>query len=126
MMRLKVIGAAVLLGFAAVSSGCSPEVSRVDPEDVADRALVGAVAGAALGTGIGATLAINPAVGAVIGVESGAVIGAAIGAMTAQPLPAYSAVAPLEGSPEYYETWPPGFLGGHAPPASAGAPPPPP
>ena len=79
-MRLIVVGVA-LLGLAAAASGVfrstpnsppSAVVVRVDPEDAAERALIGAVAGAALGTGLGATVAINPAVGAVIGVESGA------------------------------------------------------
>ena len=132
-MRLNVLKM-VLLGLAAVAAGCVPVdpstpalagVVRVDPEEAADRALIGAVAGAALGTGLGATVAINPAVGAVIGVQSGAVIGAAIGALTAQPLPSYSTVAVPEGPPEFYDTWPPGPSGAR-PPISAGAPPPPP
>ena len=82
-MRLNVLRVA-LLGLAAAGGGVRPvdpsapassEIVRVDPEDAADRALIGAVAGAALGTGLGATVAINPAVGAVIGVEAGAAIG---------------------------------------------------
>jgi hypothetical protein len=127
-MRLKVVRAA-LLGVALTASGCSPaalpsfEISRIDPEDAADRALVGAVPGAALGTGLGATFAINPAVGAVVGVEAGAGIGATIGVLTAQPLPAYGAVAVPEGPPAFYDTWPPGY---QPPPITAGAPPPPP
>ncbi len=127
-MRLKVVRAA-LLGLAMAVSGCSPsalpsfEISRIDPEDAADRALIGAIAGAALGTGLGATLAITPAVGAVVGVEAGAAIGATIGVLTAQPIPAYGAVAVPEGPPGFYDTWPPGY---QPPPIKAGAPPPPP
>ena len=126
-MRLKVVRAA-LLGLAIAVSGCSPtalssfEISRIDPEDAADRALIGAIAGAALGTGLGATFAISPAVGAIVGVEAGAGIGATIGVLTAQPLPAYGAVALPQGPPGFYDTWPPGF---RPPPISAGAPPPP-
>jgi hypothetical protein len=95
-MRLWRVGAG-LLGLAASLCGCvegpyGPEpvaftAARVDPEDMADRMVVGSVLGAALGTGLGASFAINPAIGAVIGVESGAAIGAAVGAITAQPLP---------------------------------------
>jgi len=129
-MRLFVVRAA-LLGFAAAASGCVPvypntppgdAVIRIDPEDAAERALIGAVAGAALGTGLGATFAINPAIGAVVGVEAGAGIGATIGVRTAQPLPSYSSVAIPEGPPGFYDTWPPGY---HPPPVSAGVPPPP-
>jgi uncharacterized membrane protein len=130
-MRLNVVQVA-LLGLAAMASGCVPVppnsppgsgVVRVDPEDAADRALIGALAGAALGTGLGATFAISPAVGAIVGVEAGAGIGATIGVLTAQPLPSYTAVAAPEGPPGFYDTWPPGY---HAPPVTAGAPPPPP
>ena len=90
-MRAIVVGAAAL-GLVAALAGCvqpyaPPQLeiamARVDPEDAADRALIGSVVGAALGTGLGTTFAINPAIGAVIGVESGAAIGAAIGAVTA-------------------------------------------
>ena len=123
-MRLKLVLVA-LLGLVA-ASGCvsppNPVMHRIDPEDAADRAVIGAVLGAALGTGLGATVAINPAVGAVIGVEVGAGIGAAIGVLTAQPLPSYGAVVVPEGPPGYYDTWPPGYT---SPPISAGAPPPP-
>src|SRR6266851_1110805 len=97
-MRLILVGTA-LIGLAAALSGCvevygpAPpgiELSRVDPVDAGERAIVGAALGTALGTGIGAAFAINPAIGAVIGAESGATIGAAIGAATAQPLPDYA------------------------------------
>ena len=129
-MRLKVVQAAVL-GLVAMASGCVPAspnsppgtgVIRIDPEDAADRALVGAVAGAALGTGLGAAFAISPAVGAIVGVEAGAGIGATIGVLTAQPLPSYTAVAAPEGLPGFYDTWPPGY---RPPPVTAGTPPPP-
>jgi uncharacterized membrane protein len=129
-MRLIVVRMA-LLGLAAAASGCVPvypnsppgaAVVRIDPEDAAERALVGAVTGAVLGTGLGATLAISPAVGAVIGVEAGAGIGATIGVLTAQPLPSYGSVALPEGPPGFYDTWPPGS---HPPPIAAGTPPPP-
>ncbi|HEX5455202.1 MAG TPA: hypothetical protein VFX06_15550 [Stellaceae bacterium] len=131
-MRAIVVGAAAL-GLVAALAGCvqpyaPPQLefamARVDPEDAADRALIGSVVGAALGTGLGTTLAINPAIGAVIGVESGAAIGAAIGAVTAQPIPDY---APIPASaalaiPQYYDSWPPGY---DSPPIGTQAPPPP-
>ena len=128
-MRLMVVRGA-LIGFAAVLSGCvepygpAPfELARVDPQDAAERALIGSVLGAALGTGIGAIVAINPAVGAVIGVESGALIGAAVGAATAQPLPSYAPI-PIERAaliPGFYDTWPPGY---RPPPVASQTPPP--
>jgi hypothetical protein len=125
-MRLK-LGRAAMLSLAVVAaSGCAGPpyqgLARVDPEDAADRALVGAVAGAALGTGLGATFAISPAVGAIVGAEAGGGIGAAIGVLTAQPIPAYTEVTAPEGPPGFYDTWPPGY---HPPPITAGAPPPP-
>jgi hypothetical protein len=129
-MRLLLVGAG-LIGFASMLSACvaygpAPaafEVARVDPEDAADRALVGSALGAALGTGLGASFAINPAIGAVIGVESGAAIGAAVGAMTAQPLPSYAPIAvPQEAViPGFFDTWPPGY---HLPPIATQTPPP--
>jgi hypothetical protein len=126
-MRLAVVGAG-LIGLAVALSGCVPgsgpiELSRVDPYDAADRAVVGGVLGAALGTGLGASFAINPAIGSVIGIESGTAIGAAIGAMTAQPLPDYAPVAvPVEAViPGFYDTWAPGY---HQPPIESQVPPP--
>jgi hypothetical protein len=123
---------AALTGLAlAALSGCNPgaalptvSLARVDPEDAADRAIVGAALGTALGTGIGASLSINPAIGAVVGAESGATIGAAIGAATAQPLPAYRpiAVPTAAAVPEFYDTWAPGY---HPPPVASEVPPPP-
>lgn len=130
-MRWFVVPAA-LVGVAAALSGCvpvystpeGPAIVRIDPEDAAERALIGSVLGAALGTGVGATVALVPAAGAVAGVESGAAIGAAIGFMTAQPLPTYRPIAvPVEAViPRFYDTWPPGY---HPPPVAAGTPPPP-
>ena len=131
-MRLLVV-AAGLFGLAASLCGCvvGPEgvepvafaASRVDPEEAADRAMVGSVLGAALGTGIGASFAINPAIGSLIGVESGAAIGAAVGAITAQPLPSYAPIAvPKEAViSDFYDTWPPGS---HPPPIASQTPPP--
>jgi hypothetical protein len=129
-MRLILLRTA-LIGLAAVLSGCveiyfpSPilEVSRVDPVDAAERAIVGAALGTALGTGIGASFAINPAIGAVVGAESGATIGAAIGAVTAQPLPDYAPIAIPTAVliPDFYDTWPPGY---HPPPIASQTPPP--
>jgi hypothetical protein len=130
-MRLVLVGAG-LIGLAASLSACvapdgsTPlELARVDPQDAADRALIGGVLGAALGTGLGASFAINPAIGSVVGVEAGAAIGAAIGVMTAQPLPAYRPIAvPQEAViPGFYDTWPPGS-GSHPPPIAAQTPPP--
>lgn len=131
-MRRMLVGAA-LMGLAAALSGCveaygpAPfgiKLARVDPQDAAERALVGSVAGAALGTGLGATFAINPAIGAVVGAESGAAIGAAIGAATAQPIPDYAPVAASKVPviPGFYDVWPPAYL---PPPIGYEAPPPP-
>ena len=131
-MRLMAVGAG-LLGLAAALSGCTgaystgPDgvvVARVDPQEAAERALVGAAAGSAIGTGLGASFAINPAIGAVVGAESGAAIGAAIGVATAQPLPAYGPIAVPAAAviPGFYDTWPPG---NHSPPLEAQTPPPP-
>jgi hypothetical protein len=128
MRRLVVRG--VLIGLAAVLSGCvetygpAPiELARVDPQDAAERAVIGAVLGTALGTGLGAVFAINPGIGAVIGAESGAAIGAAVGVMTAQPLPDYAPI-PIERAaliPGFYDTWPPGY---RPPPIATQTPPP--
>ncbi len=130
-MRLMVVRAA-LIGVAAALSGCvevygpAPfgiELARVDPDDAADRALVGSALGAALGTGLGAAFSINPAIGSIVGAESGAAIGAAVGVMTAQPLPSYAPIAVPAASiiPGFYDTWPPGY---HPPPIAAQTPPP--
>jgi len=122
----------VLMGFAVALSGCvgvnGPApldigLSRVDPVDAAERAVVGAALGTALGTGVGASFAINPAIGAVVGAESGATIGAAIGAATAQPLPDFAPIAIPTAAiiPDFYDTWPPGY---HPPPVTSQTPPP--
>jgi uncharacterized membrane protein len=126
-MRLMVVGAGLIALAAGLSACVEPqgpvEVARVDPQDAADRALIGSVLGAALGTGLGASFAINPAIGAVVGVESGAAIGAAIGAATAQPLPSYVPIAvPNEAViPGFFDSWPPGY---HLPPIASQVPPP--
>jgi hypothetical protein len=132
----------VLIGLAATLSGCvvvsgptpvgpaafapAPfglELARVDPQDAAERALIGSVLGTALGTGIGASFAINPAIGAVVGAESGAAIGAAVGAATAQPLPEYAPIAVPSAAliPDVYDTWAPGY---RPPPVASQTPPP--
>ena len=126
-------GGVALIGMASALSGCVAiygdnsglHVARVDPDDVAERALTGSVAGAAVGTGLGTLFSINPAIGAVIGVESGAAIGAGIGALTAQPIPDYAPIAiPASAAiPSYYDTAPPG---NHAAPLATQVPPPPP
>ncbi len=130
-MRVATVRAA-LIGLAAALSGCVPvystapgnEVMRVDPEEAAERAVVGAAAGTALGTGLGAIGSINPAIGAVVGAEVGATLGAAVGVATAQPLPTYKPIAiPAQAViPEFYDTWPPGY---HEPPVAGHIPPPP-
>ena len=128
-MRLMVVRGA-LIGLAAVLSGCVEPygsapfgLARVDPQDAAERAVVGAVLGTALGTGLGAMFSINPGIGAVVGAESGAALGAAAGAMTAQPLPEYAPI-PIERAaliPAFYDTWPPGY---RPPPVASQTPPP--
>jgi hypothetical protein len=140
-MRLMVVRGA-LIGLAAMLSGCvevygpapagtagytpppfGVELARVDPQDAAERALIGSVLGTALGTGLGAVFAINPAIGAVIGAESGAAIGAAVGVATAQPLPAYAPIAAPSTAliPDFYDTWAPGY---RPPPVASQTPPP--
>ncbi|HEV8678839.1 MAG TPA: hypothetical protein VGQ90_05640 [Stellaceae bacterium] len=130
-MRLMVARAA-LIGIAVALSGCIETygtgptgvvLARVDPDEAAERALVGSVLGTALGTGLGAMFAINPAIGAVVGAESGAALGAVAGVMTAQPLPDYKpiAVPAAQIIPGFYDSWPPGY---HAPPIAARTPPP--
>ena len=131
-MRLFVVGV-VLCGATAALCGCVATygagsdhiaVARVDPQEAAERAIVGAAAGTALGTGLGASFAINPAIGAVVGAETGAALGAAVGVATTQPLPDYKPIAvPAEAViPGFYDTWPPGY---HSPPVVSRTPPPP-
>src|SRR5947209_3565683 len=130
-MRHTGVGAA-LVGMAMALSGCveiygptpfAIELARVDPEEAAERALVGAALGTALGTGLGATFAINPAIGSVVGAEAGAALGAATGVATAQPLPRYAPIAVPTAAviPGFYDTWPPGY---HPPPIASQTPPP--
>ncbi len=125
-LRTVLIGSAVALSGCVEVNGPAPldiAVSRVDPVDAGERAIVGAALGTALGTGIGASFAINPAIGAVVGAESGAAIGAAIGVATAQPLPDYAPIAIPTAAviPGFYDTWPPGY---HPPPIASQTPPP--
>ena len=127
-MRFLGVGAAIL-GLTAVLCGCAdsgtgPLVSRVDPEEAAERALVGAAAGTARGVGLGTIVAISPPLGALIGAKVGAGVGGVIGIATAQPIPDYKPIAvPIEPViPGFYDTWPPGY---HAPPIGAQTPPPP-
>jgi len=130
-MRLMVVQAA-LIGVVVAVSGCveaygpgpsGVALARVDPDDAADRALIGSVLGTALGTGIGAIFSINPGIGAVVGAESGATLGAAAGVMTAQPLPDYAPIAIPTAYviPGFYDTWPPGY---HEPSIATRTPPP--
>ncbi|MGE3783027.1 MAG: hypothetical protein AB7H71_09825 [Alphaproteobacteria bacterium] len=104
----------------------APEVVRVDPEQAAERALVGGVVGGLLGAGVGAAAAsFNPPFGAWVGGAAGVALGTAIGVATTPPLPDYTPVA-VPASPEiprFYDTWPPGY---RSPPAGTRVPPPPP
>jgi hypothetical protein len=130
-MRLVVVG--LLMGIAAGAGACAPvnsagqprlALARVDPQDAADRAVVGSVVGATLGAGLGAAFAINPGLGAAVGAEAGGPVGAIVGAATAQPLPDYKpiAVSSADFIPNFYDTWPPGY---EPPPEVAETPPPP-
>jgi hypothetical protein len=102
-----------------------PELIRADPEEVAERALVGGSLGAMLGAGFAATVSANPAFGAIIGGPAGAVIGTVVGVATTRPLPSYTPVAvpATPAIPGFYDTWPPGY---HWPPTGVQVPPPPP
>src|SRR4051794_10513341 len=55
--------------------GITPDVRgesiRVDPEEAAERALIGGLVGGVLGVGIGATASANPAFGALVGDRRG-------------------------------------------------------
>lgn len=134
-MRLALIGLA-MAGLAAATAGCVPAntvgggrqpivtVARVDPQDAADRMVIGTVAGATAGAAIGAIVSINPGLGATVGTEAGGALGAIIGHATAQPLPNYKPIAVPAAAviPEFYDSWPPGY----GPPASVSEAPPPP
>jgi hypothetical protein len=103
-----------------------PELIRVDPEEAAERALVGGVVGGLLGAGVGAAAAaFNPPFGAVVGGAAGAAVGGAVGVATTPPLPGYTPIsAPVAPViPQFYDTWPPGY---RSPPAGTQVPPPPP
>jgi len=117
-MRLAATGA-IAVALAAMLSACAP----VDPEDAAQRAVVGGALGATLGAGLGATFAINPLLGAAYGAKGGAELGAAAGAATAAERPTYEPIAvPAEAViPGFYDNWPPGY---HLPPGNSEAQPP--
>jgi len=130
-LRRRVTGAG-LIGLVILLSGCAEvfgpdrldlSIARVDPEDAAERAVIGAALGSALGTGIGATAAINPGVGWAVGAKVGATAGAIIGAATAQPIPDYAPIPPEAAAaiPGFYDTWPPGYR--PLPPAAQAPPP---
>jgi len=120
---------AVVIALGPLLPGCTEpyvlELSRVDPQEAAERSLQGAVLGAALGASLGAIVAINPGAGALIGTEIGAPVGAAIGYATTPPLPDYKPIAVPASAviPGFYDRWPPG---NHPPPLGSGVPPPPP
>ena len=109
-MRLAAIGT-IAVALAAMLPACAP----VDPDDAAQRAVVGGALGATLGAGIGATFAINPLVGAAYGAKGGAELGAAVGVATATETPTYEPIVlPAEAAvPGFYDNWPPGY---HRPP----------
>jgi len=128
----RIVVRAGMIGLVMALAGCAEvfgpdrvdlSISRVDPEEAAERAVVGAALGSALGTGLGATFAINPAIGAVVGAEAGAGLGAIAGAITAQPLPSYApiTVPAVAVIPGFYDTWPPGY---RPPPLATQVPPP--
>jgi len=108
--------------------GITPDVRgetiRVDPEEAAERALIGGLVGGVLGVGIGATASANPAFGALVGGSAGAALGSAIGIATTRPLPSYTPIAVPAAPviPGFYDTWPPGYA---APPNGLQVPPPP-
>jgi hypothetical protein len=101
-----------------------PELIRVDPEEMAERAVIGGLLGGMLGAGVGAIASPNPAIGAMIGGPAGAVLGSAIGIATTPPLPGYTPIAVPAAPiiPGFYDTWPPGYS---SPPIGAQVPPPP-
>ena len=70
-VRVGLIGAG-LIGLAAALSACADAytplpfdltLSPVDPEEAAERAIVGAALGAGLGAGLGTMASINPGMG---------------------------------------------------------------
>jgi hypothetical protein len=100
------------------------EMIRVDPEEAAERALIGGLLGGVLGASLGATASANAAFGALVGGSAGAALGSAVGVATTRPLPSYTPIAVPTAPviPGFYDTWPPGY---GAPPAGAQVPPPP-
>lgn len=102
-----------------------PEIIRADPEELAERSVIGGASGGMLGAGLAAIAAVDAGFGAMIGGPAGAVLGAAVGIATVRPLPSYASIpVPAEPViPEFYDTWPPGY---RSPPAGAQVPPPPP
>jgi hypothetical protein len=117
-MRLAAIGM-MTAALAAILSACAP----VDPDDAAQRAVVGGALGALTGAGIGATFAINPLLGAAYAAKGGAEIGAAVGVATAAETPTYAPIAVPPGPvmPGFYDNWPPAY---HLPPTNTEAQPP--
>src|SRR4051812_17042649 len=100
------------------------ETIRVDPEEAAERAVIGGLVGGVLGVALGTTGSANPAFGALVGGSAGAALGTAIGIATTRPLPSYTPIA-VPGAPVipgFYDTWPPGYP---APPNGLQVPPPP-
>jgi hypothetical protein len=129
-MRHRLVGAG-LIGLAAALSACADAytalpfdltLSRVDPEEAAERAIVGAALGAGLGAGLGTMASINPGIGTIAGAQIGAATGALIGVATTPPVPDYRPIAvPTALIPSFYDTWPPGY---RPPPIASQIPPP--
>jgi len=69
------------------------EMIRVDPEEAAERALIGGLVGGVLGVALGTGGSANPAFGALVGGSAGAALGTAIGIATTRPLPSYTPIA---------------------------------
>jgi len=121
-----------LLALAAALGGCADAytplpldltLSRVDPEEAAERAVVGAALGAGLGTAVGTAFSINTGIGSVVGAEVGALLGAELGVVTTPPVPTYRPITPPETAmiPGFYDAWPPGY---RPPPVGSQTPPP--
>ena len=100
------------------------ETIRVDPDEAAERAVIGGLVGGVLGVALGTAGSANPAFGALVGGSAGAAVGTAIGIATTRPLPSYTPIAVPAAPviPGFYDTWPPGYA---APPNGLQVPPPP-
>ena len=100
------------------------ETIRVDPDEAAERAVIGGVVGGVLGVALGTAGSANPAFGALVGGSAGAAVGTAIGIATTRPLPSYTPIAVPAAPviPGFYDTWPPGYA---APTNGLQVPPPP-